>query len=121
MRAALDYLFREGQLLVWGIQATGVLVETLLDQCLHFGRPKPVEGDRTKWRGLAPNVWSQIGPSSTRRTRGNASGPELIGWVPIEPDWIAPWTTRPPRRIVIDPLPRRAMLCCGTSPRPVLH
>jgi hypothetical protein len=31
MRAALDHLFREGQLLVWGSPATGVLVETLLD------------------------------------------------------------------------------------------
>jgi hypothetical protein len=30
MRAAVDHLFREGQLLVWGIPATGVLVETLL-------------------------------------------------------------------------------------------
>ena len=32
MRAAADHLFREGQLLVWGIPATGVLVETLLDR-----------------------------------------------------------------------------------------
>jgi hypothetical protein len=31
MRAAVDHLFREGQLLVWGVPATGVLVETLLD------------------------------------------------------------------------------------------
>jgi class 3 adenylate cyclase len=31
MRAAVDHLFREGRLLVWGIPATGVLVETLLD------------------------------------------------------------------------------------------
>jgi len=31
MRAAVDHLFREGQLLAWGIPATGVLVETLLD------------------------------------------------------------------------------------------
>jgi hypothetical protein len=30
MRAALDHLFREGQLLVWGTPATGVLVQTLL-------------------------------------------------------------------------------------------
>jgi hypothetical protein len=30
MRAAVDDLFREGQLLAWGAQATGVLVETLL-------------------------------------------------------------------------------------------
>jgi class 3 adenylate cyclase len=32
MRGAIDQLFREGQLLEWGIPATGVLVETLLDR-----------------------------------------------------------------------------------------
>ena len=32
MRAAVDDLFREGPLLSWGIPATGVLVETLLDR-----------------------------------------------------------------------------------------
>ena len=32
MRAAADHLFREGQLLGWGIPVTGVLVETLLDR-----------------------------------------------------------------------------------------
>jgi hypothetical protein len=32
MRAAVDHLFREGQLLAWGAPATGVLVETLLDR-----------------------------------------------------------------------------------------
>ena len=32
MRAAVDDLFREGRLLLWGIPATGVLVETLLDR-----------------------------------------------------------------------------------------
>ena len=32
MRAALDDLVREGQLLFWGVLATGVLVETLLDR-----------------------------------------------------------------------------------------
>jgi class 3 adenylate cyclase len=32
MRAAVDHLFREGQLLLWGTAATGVLVETLLDR-----------------------------------------------------------------------------------------
>ena len=31
-RAAVDHLFREGQLLFWGVPATGVLVETLLDR-----------------------------------------------------------------------------------------
>ena len=32
MRATVDHLFREGQLLAWGIPATGVLVETLLER-----------------------------------------------------------------------------------------
>jgi len=32
MRAAVDDLLRQGQLLQWGIPATGVLVETLLDR-----------------------------------------------------------------------------------------
>ncbi|MDT5049788.1 MAG: hypothetical protein QOG75_5686 [Mycobacterium sp.] len=32
MRTAVDHLFREGQLLGWGLPATGVLVETLLDR-----------------------------------------------------------------------------------------
>jgi class 3 adenylate cyclase len=32
MRAAVDHLFREGQLLEWGVPATGVLVETLIDR-----------------------------------------------------------------------------------------
>ena len=32
IRAAVDHLFREGHLLMWGIPATGVLVETLLDR-----------------------------------------------------------------------------------------
>jgi class 3 adenylate cyclase len=32
MRAAIDDLLREGQLLTWGVPATGVLVETLLDR-----------------------------------------------------------------------------------------
>ncbi len=31
MRTAVDHLFREGRLLLWGVPATGVLVETLLD------------------------------------------------------------------------------------------
>jgi hypothetical protein len=32
MRAAVEHLFREGLLLLWGVPATGVLVETLLDR-----------------------------------------------------------------------------------------
>jgi hypothetical protein len=32
MRAAVDHLRREGQLLQWGVSATGVLVEALVDR-----------------------------------------------------------------------------------------
>jgi hypothetical protein len=32
MRAAVDHMVRQGQLLVWGTPATGFLVETLLDR-----------------------------------------------------------------------------------------
>jgi hypothetical protein len=32
LRAAADHLFRDGKLLAWGLPATGVLVETLLDR-----------------------------------------------------------------------------------------
>jgi hypothetical protein len=32
MRVTVDHLFREGQLLLWGIPATGVRAETLLDR-----------------------------------------------------------------------------------------
>ena len=32
MRATVDHLFREGFLLFWGVPATGVLVETMLDR-----------------------------------------------------------------------------------------
>ena len=32
MRATVDHPFREGRLLLWGVPATGVLVETLLDR-----------------------------------------------------------------------------------------
>jgi class 3 adenylate cyclase len=35
MRAEVDHLFREGRLLIWGVPATGVLVETLLDRALE--------------------------------------------------------------------------------------
>ena len=32
MRSTVDHLFREGQLLAWGVTATGVLVQTLLER-----------------------------------------------------------------------------------------
>jgi hypothetical protein len=37
MRTVIDHLIREGQLLAWGIPATGVLVETLLDRSAENG------------------------------------------------------------------------------------
>jgi hypothetical protein len=33
MRSTVDHLFRTGRLLMWGVPATGVLVETLLARC----------------------------------------------------------------------------------------
>ncbi len=33
MRCTTEHLFRTGRLLLWGVPATGVLVETLLDRC----------------------------------------------------------------------------------------
>jgi hypothetical protein len=35
MRAVGDHLFRDGRLLLWGVPATGVLVETLLARCAN--------------------------------------------------------------------------------------
>jgi hypothetical protein len=32
MRSAVDYVFRGGQLLLWSVSSTGVLVETLLER-----------------------------------------------------------------------------------------
>ena len=41
MRAAVDHVFREGQLRLWGIPGTGVLVQTLLDRGASVTWPKP--------------------------------------------------------------------------------
>jgi hypothetical protein len=41
MRAAADHLFREGRLLLWGVAATGVLVETLLDRSAEYDVAEP--------------------------------------------------------------------------------
>jgi class 3 adenylate cyclase len=35
MRAVADHLFRDGRLLLWGVPATGALVETLLERCAN--------------------------------------------------------------------------------------
>jgi len=41
MRAAVDQMVREGQLLGWGPPATGVLVQTLLERGTEMIGPKP--------------------------------------------------------------------------------
>jgi class 3 adenylate cyclase len=43
IRAAVDHLFREGRLLLWGVPATGVLVETLLDRGANGGAAAEAE------------------------------------------------------------------------------
>ena len=53
MRAAVDHLFREGQLLAWGVPATGVLVETLLDRGAD-GDVAEAEAAITGWRTRQP-------------------------------------------------------------------
>jgi hypothetical protein len=44
MSSAVDYLFREGQLLLWGVPATGVLPGTVAGDALgaayEFGPPR---------------------------------------------------------------------------------
>src|SRR5271156_4988620 len=50
MRAAVDQLFREGQLLLWGIPATGVLVETLLDRGAKSDLAEADPRSRGWWR-----------------------------------------------------------------------
>ena len=55
MRAAVDHLFREGRLLWWGVAATGVLVETLLDRGTDDDVPKPRRRS-TGWRPRRPRT-----------------------------------------------------------------
>ena len=55
MRAAVDHLFREGRLLPWGIPATGVLVETLLDRGAD-GDVAEAEAAITGWRTRQPTT-----------------------------------------------------------------
>ncbi len=58
MRAAVDHLFREGRLLLWGLPATGVLVETLLD--------RGADGDVAE----AEAAIEQVGGRASRRWTG---------------------------------------------------
>ena len=59
MRAAVDDLVREGQLLAWGVPATGVLVETLLD--------RGADGDVAE----AEAAIDQVGGRASRRGSGD--------------------------------------------------
>ena len=59
MRAAVDHLFREGRLLLWGVPATGVLVETLLD--------RGADGDVAE----AEAAIEQVGGRASRRRTGD--------------------------------------------------
>ena len=58
MRAAVDHLFRQGQLLLWGIPGTVVLVETLLD--------RGADGDVAE----AEAAIEQVGGRASRRRAG---------------------------------------------------
>lgn len=53
IRAAADHLFRHDRLLLWGVPATTVLVETLLDRGPVVMSPKPRRRS-TDWRGRRP-------------------------------------------------------------------
>jgi hypothetical protein len=53
MRAAVDKLFSNGQSLGWGIPATGVLVETLVD--------RGDESDLAEAEAAGPVDWSAQG------------------------------------------------------------
>ena len=80
MRAAVDSLAREGQLLTWGMPATGVLVETLLDH----GSPREVAeaGAAIERLAAAPadeslvirEIWLLRLRALLARARGDASG-----------------------------------------------
>ncbi|HTX97928.1 MAG TPA: adenylate/guanylate cyclase domain-containing protein [Mycobacterium sp.] len=76
MSAAVDHLARDGQLLSWGIPATGVLVETLLDR---GGEPDVAEAEAAIERlAAAPaddglmirEIWLQRARTLLARARG---------------------------------------------------
>jgi hypothetical protein len=69
MRAAVDDLVREGQLLVWGVPATGVLVETLLDR----GTDSAVTRSRGRDRTVSRRA-SRRGSGDTRDLAAAAAG-----------------------------------------------
>ncbi|HUO41118.1 MAG TPA: hypothetical protein VMU34_26215, partial [Mycobacterium sp.] len=80
MRAAAAHLFRDGQLLAWGLPATGVLVETLLD---HGAEADVVEAEAAIERfAAAPadeglvirDIWLLRLRALLARTRGDEVG-----------------------------------------------
>ncbi len=89
MRAAVDHLVREGQLLSWGIPATGVLVETLLDRgadgdvaeaeaAIERLAAAPADDGSGDTRHLAAAAARAAGPGPRRRGRL----PRLSGSLP---------------------------------------
>ena len=97
MRAAVDHLFREGQLLLWGIAATGVLVETLLDRgaegdvveaeaAIERLAAAPADDGLAMPRHLAAAAARAAGPGPRRRRRLPRLGESLsrdggIAWL----------------------------------------
>jgi hypothetical protein len=60
MRRAVDHLVREGQLLAWGVPATGVLVEALLDRGADDDVAE-AEAAVERWRPRQPmRVWGYV-------------------------------------------------------------
>ena len=93
MRAAVDHLFREGQLLLWGVPATGVLVETLLDRgadgdvaeaeaAIERLAAAPADDGSGYTRHLAAAAARAAGPGPRRRGRL----PRLSGSLPRDGD-----------------------------------
>jgi hypothetical protein len=79
MSSAVDYLFREGQLLLWGVPATGVLPGTVaggaLGAAYEFGPPRGPEFE-VAMVGAEASAWSQV------------SGPTTPPWRSRSPRWL---------------------------------
>ncbi len=97
MRAVTDDLFRQGQLLGWGIPATGVLVETLLDRGAHADVAEaeaaitrladaPADEGLGHTQHLATALARTVGAGSGRRGRL----PRLSGSLPCDGDIAGP-------------------------------